>query len=62
MKKMIGKYKMFSMISRIQLKTNFLKKIAGMAVILFIAVCFLQGTGNKNEMILTELMGRELTL
>ena len=62
MKKMIGKYKMFSMISGIQLKTNLLKKIAAMAVILFIAVCFLQGTGNKNEMILTKLIEQRIDI
>ena len=33
-----------------------------MAVILFIAVCFLQGTGNKNEMILTELIGQRIDI
>ena len=62
MKKVSGKYKMFSMISGIQLKTNFMKKIAVIAVILFIAVCFLQGTGNKNEMILTELIGQRIDI
>lgn len=39
-----------------------MKNIAAAIGILFIAICFLQGTGNKNEMILTELIGQRIDI